>query len=58
MSKCQNETNPDISTSFIYAYAPAYALTYSSADKPDISSHLFSVYTIAYADAYNLIDGM
>ena len=42
----------------ISAYALAYVLAYSSADKPNISSYLFLVYIDAYADAYNLMDGM
>ncbi len=42
----------------ISAYALAYVLAYSSADKPNISSLLFIVYVDAYLCAYNLMDGM
>ena len=42
----------------VSAYALAYVLAYSSADKPNILSLLFIVYADAYVYAYNLMDGM
>ena len=40
------------------AYALAYVLAHSSADKPNILSLLFIVYVDTYVCACNLMDGM
>ncbi len=42
----------------VSAYARAYVLAYSSADKSNISSLLFIVYADTYVYACNLMDGM